>query len=604
MTERELLQMRDLAEAGRVQFKERVNDRYDIGCEMVAFSNSRGGQIVIGINDKSGKINSLSYMELQETSNLLTNIAAENVIPNVLIDIENVPTSGGAVVVATIPEGKNKPYHDNKGVIWVKNGADKRKVFDNSELAEMMSECGNFNPDEAAVPGSSIADLDPDTIKLYLMSRFANVFRGKNIDELNMVDYSLDQIASFIIKGSSIERLLCNLRFIRPDGSITVAAMLLFGKHTQRWLPAMTAKCISFIGNSVGGTSFRDKMHDMEIEGNLLHQFNAIMNFFNRNLRKVQVEPEFNTLGVLEIPYESLLEYTVNALVHRSLNIKSPLRFFIFDNRVEIHSPGTLPNGLTVEDVKNGISMPRNMFLFTNANFLLPYTGAGSGVQRALEYDPNAIFTNGNSNSNIITHTANEFVITIPRNCDVNWTGDSLVLDPPYVYGKRPLISNQPKAESNQPRLKSNQPPTESNQPRLKSNQPTVKSNQPTAKSNQPTAKSNQPRLKSNQPTAKSNQPRLKSNQPRLKSNQPTAESNQPNPSTAIRKLTKKEEDIRNFCSVPRSAKEIMDRLGITNQFKNRQKYISPLIELGVLERTIPDKPNDPNQKYRRKRSL
>ena len=317
----------------------------------------------------------------------------------------------------------------------------------------------------------------------------------------------------------------------------------------------MTAKCISFIGNSVGGTSFRDKMHDMEIEGNLLHQFNAIMNFFNRNLRKVQVEPEFNTLGVLEIPYESLLEYTVNALVHRSLNIKSPLRFFIFDNRVEIHSPGTLPNGLTVEDVKNGISMPRNMFLFTNANFLLPYTGAGSGVQRALEYDPNAIFTNGNSNSNIITHTANEFVITIPRNCDVNWTGDSLVLDPPYVYGKRPLISNQPKAESNQPRLKSNQPPTESNQPRLKSNQP-------------------------------------------------TAESNQPNPSTAIRKLTKKEEDIRNFCSVPRSAKEIMDRLGITNQFKNRQKYISPLIELGVLERTIPDKPNDPNQKYRRKRSL
>ena len=189
---------------------------------------------------------------------------------------------------------------------------------------------------------------------------------------------------------TTIEKLLRNLRFIRPDGKITVAAMLLFGKYTQRWLPVMTAKCISYIGNSIGGTQFRDKMHDMEIEGNLLHQFRTIMNFFTRNLRKVQVEKEFNSIGELEIPYESLTEYVVNALVHRSLNIKSPIRIFIFDNRVEIHSPGTLPNELTIEDIKNGTSMPRNMFLFTNANYLFPYTGAGSGVRRALEYNPNA----------------------------------------------------------------------------------------------------------------------------------------------------------------------------------------------------------------------
>lgn len=326
MTEQDILQLRDLAEAGQVQFKERIvnkDDKYEIGCEMVAFSNSRGGRLIIGINDKSGEINALSYQELQETTNLLTNIASENVIPNVLIEVENTPVTVGAVVVATIPEGKNKPYHDNKGVIWVKNGADKRKVFDNAELAEMMTECGNFDPDEAAVPNATISDLDADTIKLYLLSRFAPVFKGKQIDELNMKDYSLEQMAEFVIKGTTIERLLKNLRFIRPEGRLTVATMLLFGKYTQRWLPVMTAKCISFLGNSVGGSQFRDKMHDMEIEGNLLHQFHTIMNFFTRNLRKVQVEKEFNSLGQLEIPYESLTEYVVNALVHRSLNIKS-----------------------------------------------------------------------------------------------------------------------------------------------------------------------------------------------------------------------------------------------------------------------------------------
>ena len=524
MTEQELLQMRDLAETGRVQFKERANDRYDIGCEMVAFSNSRGGKLVVGINDKSGAINALSYRELQETTNLLTSIASENVIPNILIDVDNVPTAEGTVVVVTIPEGKNKPYHDNKGIIWVKNGADKRKVFDNSELAEMMSECGSFAPDEAAVPNATINDLDADTIKLYLMSRFAPVFKGKNINELNMKDYSLDAMADAVIKGATIEKLLSNLRLIRPDNRITVAAMLLFGKYTQRWLPVMTAKCISYIGNSAGGTQFRDKMHDMEIEGNLLHQFRTIMNFLTRNLRKVQVEKDFNSIGELEIPYESLTEYIVNALVHRSRNIKSPIRIFIFDNRVEIHSPGTLPNGLTIEDIKNGTSIPRNMFLFTNANYLLPYTGAGSGVRRALEYDSNAVFSNGIEDKGF-THAANEFVITIPR---------------------------------------------ESNQVLSGSNQVTPKSNQVVVVYGH----------KGNQADGKSNQPRI---------------------NLATRKLTKKEEDIRNFCSVPRSAQEIMDRLNISNQSKNRQRHITPLIELGVLERTIPDKPNDPNQKYRRK---
>lgn len=553
MTEKEILQLRDLAEAGQVQFKERITnkeDKYDIGCEMVAFSNSRGGRLVIGINDKSGEINALSYMELQETTNLLTSIASENVIPNVLIDVENVPTTGGAVVVATIPEGKNKPYHDNKGIIWVKNGADKRKVFDNSELADMMGDCGRYYADEEAVRDASIEDLDADTIKLYMMERFSPVFRGKNIDELTMKDYSLDQMAGFVIKGATIERLLRNLRFIRPDGQMTKAAMMLFGKYTQRWLPEITAKCICFFGNSVGGTQFRDKMHDMEIEGNLLHQYRTIMNFFTRNLRKVQVKREFNSLGEMEIPYESLTEYVINALVHRSLNIKTPIRIFIFDDRVEIHSPGSLPNGLTIEDVKNGTSMPRNVFLFTNANYLLPYTGAGSGVRRALEYDPDAVFSNGVSDKEI-THASNEFVITIPRKSNQVTDQSNLVTD---------QASSKSEQVTDQPHRKSDQVPD-----------PVISKTDPAYFEADPPI----------DPVPS-------------KSDLPT---------DPVRlKLSKKQQDIRNFCSVPRSRKEILERAGVSAHFDNRKKYIYDLVEAGVLEPTIPEKPNDPNQKYRRKK--
>ncbi len=84
-------------------------------------------------------------------------------------------------------------------------------------------------------------------------------------------------------------------------------------------------------------------------------------------------------------PSESLSFLRQNYLQHRC---------FIFDDRVEIHSPGILPNRLTVDDIVVGTSMPRNMLLFTNTIYLLPYTGAGSGMLRALSEDVNVSFIN------------------------------------------------------------------------------------------------------------------------------------------------------------------------------------------------------------------
>ncbi len=83
--------------------------------------------------------------------------------------------------------------------------------------------------------------------------------------------------ARHCINAHDIVRLFRYLRFIRPNGQLTIAAILLFGKYTQRWLPTMTAKCISFVGNNIGGTQFRDKVNDTEMGENLLHQFETIM---------------------------------------------------------------------------------------------------------------------------------------------------------------------------------------------------------------------------------------------------------------------------------------------------------------------------------------
>ena len=530
-----------------MQFKERILDKYDIACELVAFSNSHGGKLVVGIKDKTGETNALSYSEVQETTNLLSDIASENVVPSILIKIDTVEVEDGNLVVATVKEGLNKPYHDNKGIVWVKNGADKRKVFDNAELAEMMTDCGSFAPDEAGVRDATVNDLDATTIKQFLGNRFERVLEKKGLTGDAFNEASLDMICSAIAKGHDCEKILRNLRFIRPDGTLTVAAMLLFGKYTQRWMPMMTAKCICFAGNSIGGKVFRDKVNDADMEGNLLHQYDTIMDFFTRNLHNVQVGDEFNSMGKLEIPYTSLVEFTVNSLVHRSLNMKAPVRIFIFDNRVEIHSPGALPNGLTIDDIKAGTSMPRNMFLFNNAIYLLPYTGVGSGITRALDEDVNVTFMNNDK--------AQEFVITVWRE------------------------------ESNQVEVESNEV---GNQVEEKSNQVEWKSNQVEKKSNQV----------GNEVHDKSNH--VEDHNSGLRHSDTDSDTGLRHSDTKKVSLSNKQRDIVNFCSVPRTTAEIMERLGLSNQTKNRERYITSLVAAGYLQMTNPDNPTASNQKYKK----
>ena len=208
--------------------------------------------------------------------------------------------------------------------------------------------------------------------------------------------------------------------------------------------------------------------------------------------------------------------------------MKAPVRIFIFDNRVEIHSPGALPYGLTIDDIKVGTSMPRNMFLFNNAIYLLPYTGVGSGITRALDEDINVTFMNNDK--------AQEFVITVWRE------------------------------ESNQVEQKSNQVEGESNQVEGKSNQVEQKSNQVEEKSNQ-----------------------VQDSDTRLRHS-----------NTKKVSLSNKQRDIVNFCSVPRTTAEIMERLGLSNQTKNRERYITSLVAAGYLQMTNPENPTASNQKYKK----
>ena len=155
--------------------------------------------------------------------------------------------------------------------------------------------------------------------------------------------------------------------------------------------------------------------------------------------------------------------------------------------------------------------MPRNMFLFNNAIYLLPYTGVGSGITRALDEDINVTFMNNDK--------AQEFVITV-------WRGESN-----EVEGKSNQVCNQVEQKSNQ----------------------------------------------------------VQDSDTRLRHSD-----------TKKVSLSNKQKDIVNFCSVPRTTAEIMERLGLSNQTKNRERYITSLVAAGYLQMTNPENPTASNQKYKK----
>jgi Predicted transcriptional regulator containing an HTH domain and an uncharacterized domain shared with the mammalian protein Schlafen len=109
MTQTELKQLISQGETSSVQLKERITDAYKVGTELVAFSNTKGGLLIICVDDKTGNIKGLSFEELQYTNNLLANAASENIKPTILLLTETVPTNEGNVMIVRIKEGADKP---------------------------------------------------------------------------------------------------------------------------------------------------------------------------------------------------------------------------------------------------------------------------------------------------------------------------------------------------------------------------------------------------------------------------------------------------------------------------------------------------------------
>ena len=433
MNEAEIRKRLSQGEDSVTQFKRGPIGVAKLAAELVAFTNSAGGVILFGVDDE-GVVCGLSKEDAKSLAGEISNASNENVRPAVYPRTEFHTIDGKLVLAVTVPEGVSKPYADRSGFFWVKSGPDKRRVTAREELQRMLQASLLIQADELPMPETSAKDID-----LYHFGEFLE--RNYRIP-----------LGDVLEPGKvDVPQLLSNLGFASGT-QLTLAGVMLFAKTPQRFAPVNVVKCVAFVGSSIAGTQYRDSE---DFAGTLRDMYRSTMSFIMRNLRHEQRGQGFNTIGVTAVPEDSISELVANMFLHRDYFASSPWRVLMFDDRLEIHSPGCLPNHQNIEKIKAGVSVARNPVIFTFATKEIPYRGIGSGIKRAIELYPNIDFEN-----NI---DANEFVAIIRYEPE---SAAKLEVDTPRS------AANTPRSAANTPRNAANTPRNAANTPRNAANTP------------------------------------------------------------------------------------------------------------------------------------
>ncbi len=370
-------------EDSTTQFKQDMTDANRLAEELVAFSNAEGGLLLIGVND-DGSVSGLDDAQISRINQLVSSTANENVKPPIYPLTDIMTIQGKRIIAVSVRKGISRPYQTSKGVYFTKSGSDKRKMSP-EELRRLFAESERLFADEEVLLRTDITDLNSEAFYAFLDADNHTIYEALKQGKLELAT------------------VLHNLELLR-DGHLTLAGNLVFGKTPQRFSPSFYIDCVSFDGNDVGVESFITKA---TIKGSLGQQYESSMQFLQINLRRIPIEAGFNAQTRLEIHEAVLGELLVNALVHRDYYIQSSVKVFVFHNRVEIISPGKLPNSLTVEKIKNGLSVHRNPILNSVCRRVLPYSGYGSGIQRVMKLNPAVTF--------IDDRDKEEFRCLIPR---------------------------------------------------------------------------------------------------------------------------------------------------------------------------------------------
>lgn len=361
--------------------KAKIEDVQDLAAEYVAFLNKRGGILLLGVED-DGQIDGFAPEEIEKCNQKLRSMAKDQIEPPVMLDSTNVTTSSGIVIALTIEEGIDKPYQTRKGsAFYIRSGDEKRHVSHRDELRRLFQVGSHVYAERQILSDATLDKIDLKTYREYYSLRFKEEAPASD-------EEVIDQLrATGLLVGNA------------P----TLAAVLLFSR-IPHLTPQFSTKIIWFKGTDLTSSEYRDERH---LDGTLPVMYDEAFKYLDAwNLRRQPEGGSFNDQGIPVIPPQVFQEILTNAYIHRDYFIQDSVKVFIFDDRIEIHSPGTLPNSLTIEEATLGIRRTRNPLLENIAPTLMKYKGAGSGLRRSKQLYPSIRFDNSVERSS--------FIVTIP----------------------------------------------------------------------------------------------------------------------------------------------------------------------------------------------
>ena len=273
MTRSTLLKLISQGEDSVLQFKLDVTSPDSLAAELVAMSNGKGGQILLGVAD-DGSLPGLSAADVRRLNQLISNAATQNMRSPISPRTKNVPVAKGRVVIVIhVPEGLDKPYFDRSGVIWLKAGADKRRLNSREELRRLFQSAGEFHADELPTK-AGIEKLDTTRFREFLHDAYQQPLPRTKAD---------------------LTRLLQNMDLATADGRLNLAGALLFAANPERIKPQFILKAIRYPGTTIHSTRYLDTE---DFVGPFRSIFDGAMAFILRNLRKEQASGGVNSPGV------------------------------------------------------------------------------------------------------------------------------------------------------------------------------------------------------------------------------------------------------------------------------------------------------------------
>jgi ATP-dependent DNA helicase RecG len=357
MTKTELFELINNGENSGIEFKQDILDNRSLAKELVAFTNLQGGQVLLGVAD-DGTITGLTRDRLEEwVMNACRDKIRPEIIPyfEVLKDVE----PGKNVAVVTVERGWSVHcvWHDNHRTYYIRVGSESREAGP-EELERLFQQRGAFRLETRPVSGSSIRDVDLHRIRQWFQQTV-----GQSIvlpaDE-NVEDW---------------QKLLINTEFLFQENDripATVASILLFSQNPNKFLPQAGVDAVAYPGNEKDYAA-RERL---AIRGPLTPLFGTNKLIENGIVEQVIEFVKRNTITTADLldgarrvehwtyPEEAVREAVVNALVHRDYLLSgTDIELSIYTNRLEIISPGRLPNGITPERMIVGCRAARNQLL-------------------------------------------------------------------------------------------------------------------------------------------------------------------------------------------------------------------------------------------------